>query len=172
MQSKLLHEADGKRTFAVILQKGDEAMRCLQDFAVKEGLGGLAGDCDRRVEQRQACVFRLGDEAISAHSRRGAGRSRVPRGRYRGGAGRQTKHPCACSIRTARWDRSGRAPAGRSRQAHARDHHHGISGASLQGERPGERAGADQRTQVVKLLPADQQHPSPWCKLASTFSRL
>ena len=39
MQSKLLHEADGKRTFAVILQKGDEAMHCLQDFAVKEGLG-------------------------------------------------------------------------------------------------------------------------------------
>jgi uncharacterized protein len=39
MQSKLLHEADGKRTFAVILQMGDEAMRCLQDFAVKERLG-------------------------------------------------------------------------------------------------------------------------------------
>ena len=40
MQSKLLHEADGKRTFAVILQKGDEAMRCLQEFAAKERLGG------------------------------------------------------------------------------------------------------------------------------------
>ena len=40
MQSKLLHEANGKRTFAVILQKGDEAMRCLQDFAVNERLGG------------------------------------------------------------------------------------------------------------------------------------
>ena len=39
MQSKLLHEADGKRTFAVILQKSDEAMRCLQDFAAKERLG-------------------------------------------------------------------------------------------------------------------------------------
>jgi predicted DNA-binding protein with PD1-like motif len=39
MQSKLLHEAEGKRTFAVILQKGDEAMRCLHDFAVKERLG-------------------------------------------------------------------------------------------------------------------------------------
>jgi predicted DNA-binding protein with PD1-like motif len=38
MQSKLIHEADGKRTFAVILQKGDETMRCLQDFAVKERL--------------------------------------------------------------------------------------------------------------------------------------
>lgn len=40
MQSKLLHETDGKRTFAVILQKGDEAMRCLQEFALKERLGG------------------------------------------------------------------------------------------------------------------------------------
>jgi uncharacterized protein len=40
MQSKLLHEADGKRTFAVILQNGDEAMRRLQDFAAKERLGG------------------------------------------------------------------------------------------------------------------------------------
>jgi uncharacterized protein len=40
MQSKLLHEANGKRTFAVILQKGDEAMRCMQDFAINERLGG------------------------------------------------------------------------------------------------------------------------------------
>ena len=40
MQSKLLHEASGRRTFALILQKGDEAMRCLQEFAIKERLGG------------------------------------------------------------------------------------------------------------------------------------
>jgi predicted DNA-binding protein with PD1-like motif len=40
MQSKLLHEKNGKRTFAVILQKGDEAMRCLQEFSLKERLGG------------------------------------------------------------------------------------------------------------------------------------
>ena len=40
MQSKLLHEAHGKRTFALILQKGDEAMRCLQEFAARERLGG------------------------------------------------------------------------------------------------------------------------------------
>jgi uncharacterized protein len=39
MQSKLLHQENGKRTFAVILQKGDEAMRCLQEFAVRERLG-------------------------------------------------------------------------------------------------------------------------------------
>jgi predicted DNA-binding protein with PD1-like motif len=36
MQSKLLHEDGGQRTFAVVLRTGDEAMRCLQEFAVKE----------------------------------------------------------------------------------------------------------------------------------------
>ena len=40
MRTKLLHEADGKRTFAVILQTNDEAMACLNAFAAKERLGG------------------------------------------------------------------------------------------------------------------------------------
>jgi predicted DNA-binding protein with PD1-like motif len=40
MKTKLLHEADGKRTFAVILQTDDEAMGCLREFAEKERLGG------------------------------------------------------------------------------------------------------------------------------------
>jgi predicted DNA-binding protein with PD1-like motif len=40
MQSKLIHEEGGKRTFAVILQTGDETMRCLQEFAARERLGG------------------------------------------------------------------------------------------------------------------------------------
>ena len=40
MKIKLLHEAEGKRTFAVILQTGDEAMRCLGEFAEKERIGG------------------------------------------------------------------------------------------------------------------------------------
>jgi predicted DNA-binding protein with PD1-like motif len=40
MKTKLLHEADGKRTFAVILQTDDEAMRCLQEFAERERIGG------------------------------------------------------------------------------------------------------------------------------------
>jgi predicted DNA-binding protein with PD1-like motif len=40
MQSKMLHEDGGKRTFAVILQKGDEAMHCLQQLAIREGVGG------------------------------------------------------------------------------------------------------------------------------------
>jgi uncharacterized protein len=39
MQTKLLHQNDGQRTFAIILQSGDEAVQCLQDFAVREHLG-------------------------------------------------------------------------------------------------------------------------------------
>ena len=39
MKSKLLHESDGRRIFAVILQTGDEAVKCLQDFATRERLG-------------------------------------------------------------------------------------------------------------------------------------
>jgi uncharacterized protein len=38
MQTKLLHREGNQRTFAVILQTGDEAMRCLQDFANSEKL--------------------------------------------------------------------------------------------------------------------------------------
>jgi predicted DNA-binding protein with PD1-like motif len=40
MKTKLLHESDGKRTFAVILGTGDEALSCLKAFATKELLGG------------------------------------------------------------------------------------------------------------------------------------
>jgi uncharacterized protein len=40
MRTKLLHEAAGQRTFAVILQTGDEAMTCLKAFAEKEKIGG------------------------------------------------------------------------------------------------------------------------------------
>jgi uncharacterized protein len=40
VQTKLLQEASGRRTFAVILQNGDEVVRCLHDFATKERLGG------------------------------------------------------------------------------------------------------------------------------------
>jgi len=39
MQTKLLHEQGGNRTFAVILRTGDEAMRCLLEFASHERLG-------------------------------------------------------------------------------------------------------------------------------------
>jgi uncharacterized protein len=57
MQSKLLHDAHGKRTFAVILQKGDEAMRCLQEFAAKERLGGAQVTVIRALSSAKLAFF-------------------------------------------------------------------------------------------------------------------
>jgi predicted DNA-binding protein with PD1-like motif len=38
MQHKLLHQADGQRTFAVVLGTGDEVMACLQQFIASEDI--------------------------------------------------------------------------------------------------------------------------------------
>lgn len=38
MQSKLLHESSGQRTFAVVLATGDEVMASLKDFAARENI--------------------------------------------------------------------------------------------------------------------------------------
>src|SRR5690348_8043147 len=38
MRGKLLHEADGQRTFAVILETGDEVLTALKAFADREQL--------------------------------------------------------------------------------------------------------------------------------------
>ncbi|MEH2509932.1 putative DNA-binding protein with PD1-like motif [Nitrobacteraceae bacterium AZCC 1564] len=36
MQSKLLHDSDGQRTFAVILSTGEEIMTCLKQFVTQQ----------------------------------------------------------------------------------------------------------------------------------------
>jgi uncharacterized protein len=36
MKSRLLHENSGQRTFAVVLETGDEAIGCLQSFIVQQ----------------------------------------------------------------------------------------------------------------------------------------
>lgn len=36
MQSKLLHEHDGQRSFAVIMDKGDEVLSSIKEFAARE----------------------------------------------------------------------------------------------------------------------------------------
>ncbi len=38
MQSKLLHEADGQRIFAVVLATGDEVLSNLQEFVARENI--------------------------------------------------------------------------------------------------------------------------------------
>lgn len=42
MQSKLIHEADGQKTYAVILSAGDEVMSCLNRFAVEANLSAAS----------------------------------------------------------------------------------------------------------------------------------
>jgi predicted DNA-binding protein with PD1-like motif len=38
MQHKRLHEANGQRTYAVVLKSGDEVLDCLRRFAADEGI--------------------------------------------------------------------------------------------------------------------------------------
>jgi uncharacterized protein len=40
MRSKLLHQVDGQRTFAIVLDTGDEAIACLEAFARDEAISG------------------------------------------------------------------------------------------------------------------------------------
>jgi hypothetical protein len=42
MQSRLLHEADGQRTFVVVLGTGDEVLSSLQDFVEQEHIHAAA----------------------------------------------------------------------------------------------------------------------------------
>jgi predicted DNA-binding protein with PD1-like motif len=38
MHHKLLHESDGQRTFAIVLETGDAVMDALQSFAERQGI--------------------------------------------------------------------------------------------------------------------------------------
>ncbi len=42
MKSKLIHESDGQRTYAVVMSAGDEAMSCLERFAREAGLSAAS----------------------------------------------------------------------------------------------------------------------------------
>jgi predicted DNA-binding protein with PD1-like motif len=57
MQTKLLHEAHGKRTFAVVLQTDDEAIGCLLQFAVKERIGGAQVSAIGAFSRAQLAYF-------------------------------------------------------------------------------------------------------------------
>jgi predicted DNA-binding protein with PD1-like motif len=57
MQSKLLHEDRGQRTFAVILQTGDEAVRCLHEFANQERITAASLTAIGAFENAQIAYF-------------------------------------------------------------------------------------------------------------------
>ena len=53
MQSKLLHNAGGQRTFAVVLATGDEVMASLKEFAARENITA------EHVEELKILVMRM-----------------------------------------------------------------------------------------------------------------
>lgn len=85
MRSKLLNKAGGQRTFVVVMQTGDEAMGCLQEFVKRErisaaqltGIGALSSaklnyfDWEKKeyrpipVHEQVELASLLGDVALS-----------------------------------------------------------------------------------------------------------
>lgn len=57
MESKLLHEVDGKKTFAVVLEYGDEAMACLREFAASQQLTAASFKAIGAFERAQLAYF-------------------------------------------------------------------------------------------------------------------
>jgi hypothetical protein len=57
MQSKLLYEDGGQRTFALVLETGDEAMGCLQSFAEKERLAAAQMTAIGAFERARIAYF-------------------------------------------------------------------------------------------------------------------
>jgi uncharacterized protein len=86
MKSKLLHENAGQRTYAIVLETGDEALACLQQFVRKESvsaaqltaIGALSGatlnyfDWEQRkylpipVREQVEVASLVGDVALAA----------------------------------------------------------------------------------------------------------
>jgi len=80
MKSKLLHESDGRRTITVILQSGDEAVRCLREFVAASASGPLTAIGALSGAELAYLDWKI--QNLSMHTRAGAGR---------GGPGAQSK---------------------------------------------------------------------------------
>jgi molybdopterin/thiamine biosynthesis adenylyltransferase len=63
METKLLNENEGRRTFAAIMKKGDEVLASMKDFARRERIAA-ADHRHRRFERGHVALFRLGQEGL------------------------------------------------------------------------------------------------------------
>jgi predicted DNA-binding protein with PD1-like motif len=66
MQTRLLHEDNGQRTFAVILETGEEVLTCLQQFVTREHV--LAAQITAIGALSEVDVLRLGPKGLSEDS--------------------------------------------------------------------------------------------------------
>ena len=77
MQSKLLQEACGERTFAIILNTGEEAVRRLQEFAAKERVGGAQVTAIGALSRAKLAYFDWESKQYRAHPRQRTSRGGV-----------------------------------------------------------------------------------------------
>ncbi len=57
MRTKLLHDAEGAKTWAVILETGDETMECLKRFATEHGLDSASLKAIGAFERAELAYF-------------------------------------------------------------------------------------------------------------------
>lgn len=70
MQSKLIHDADGQQTYAIILSTGDEVSACLAAFAAEAGLQAASFKARRpRLDQTRCLAAANGTVAAFATRR-------------------------------------------------------------------------------------------------------
>ena len=112
MRSEKLHDDGGQQTWVIILETGDEAMECLQRFAVQQRLDSASFKAIGAFERATLAYLRLGQEGIPADPGRGADRGGGVHRRHRAGAGWRDGGACACGAGSPRRQRHGRAPAG------------------------------------------------------------
>ncbi len=82
MKSKLIHDNEGERTFALIFEAGDEAMAGLREFARQHQLGAAVHG-HRSVSGGNAGLLRLAVEGLPQDPRPRAGRGSLAGGRCR-----------------------------------------------------------------------------------------
>lgn len=63
MQNRLIHEASGQKTFAVILEQGDEVMACLRALARQENLSAASFQAIGAFERAELAYFDWGSKA-------------------------------------------------------------------------------------------------------------
>ncbi|MEZ5805784.1 MAG: hypothetical protein R3E51_20530 [Rhizobiaceae bacterium] len=71
MRHKLIHEADGARTYAIILAPGDEAMACLKEFAATADLAAASFKAIGAFERAELTNWETKDGLLPVFRTRG-----------------------------------------------------------------------------------------------------
>ena len=119
MQQKLLHRAEGQRIYAVVLETGDEVMRCLGGFAAAEKISAAQLTAVGALRDVVLMYFDW-EKRLFAHSPGRTGGGRLACRRRCRGTGRKTFTPCPSCCRQARRYGHGRASCRSPRAADAR----------------------------------------------------